>query len=117
MAEADTEEWNLAEQLADVLLGISDRLRVPGAVAEENAIRLHRQNFFCGCIGRHNSDGTAFTDQVAQDVVFDAEVVGNHLVLGRTLLFFITVGQIPGPLIPVVNLLTGHFLHEILADD
>ena len=117
VAEADAKEWNLAEQLADVLLGISDRLRVSWSVAEENAIGLHRQNFFCWRIGRHNSYCAAFTDQVTQDVVFDAEVVGDDFVLSWALSFFITVGQIPGSLVPVVTLLAGYFLDKVLADD
>ena len=44
MAEADAEDRHLAEQLADVLLGIADRFRVAGAVAEKDAVRVHGQH-------------------------------------------------------------------------
>src|SRR5581483_10285321 len=44
VAEAYAEYRHLAEQLSNIFHAITDRLRIPGPIRKEDAIRLHRQD-------------------------------------------------------------------------
>ena len=82
VAEADAEDRLLADQLADVAhLGL-ERLGVAGAVREEDAVGLERQHIFGGGERGDDGDAAAGLHEAAQDVVLDAEIVGDDVVRG-----------------------------------
>ena len=57
-----------------------ERLRIAGAVREEDAVGLEREHVFGGGERGHDGDAAADLHQAAQDVVLDAEIVGHHVV-------------------------------------
>jgi len=80
VTETDTKDWETPQQLADVLDGVGNRLRVAGAVGQENPIRLHRENVVCGSFRRNHSDIAAMVNEEAQNVLLDAVIVGYNSV-------------------------------------
>jgi len=77
MAEADAEDRNLSQQLADGLHGVPDHRRIPRAIAEKHAIgasiRQHRR-----CTGRGRDHfHRAQPAEMAQDGRLDPEVKGD----------------------------------------
>src|SRR2546423_15505631 len=56
MTKTNSEDRFAANQTADRLVGVRQRLRISGAVGKKNALRVEREHFFgCGC-GRDNGD-------------------------------------------------------------
>ena len=79
VAEADAEDRRLADEAADVVdLGVQ-RLGVAGAVREEDAVGFEREDVFGGGERGHDRDVAAGVDEAAQDVLLDAEIVGDHV--------------------------------------
>jgi hypothetical protein len=77
MAEANPEDGHFAQEGLDCLDGVGDRRRIAGAIAEEHAIRLSRQDLFRGRLRRHDGDVAAVRNQQPQDVLLDAEIEGD----------------------------------------
>src|SRR5208282_6579123 len=44
VSEAGAEDRDASEQLADIRDGVRDRLRIAGAIRQENTVRLQREN-------------------------------------------------------------------------
>ena len=72
----------LADEVADILdLGV-ERFGVAGAVGEEDAVGLERENIFGGGERRDHGDAAAGVDEAAQDVVLDAEIISDDVIAG-----------------------------------
>ncbi len=80
VAQADAEDGLLADQLADVGDLRLERLGIAGAVGEEDAVGIQRQHVFGGGERRDHGDAAARLHQAAQNVVLDAEIVGDHVI-------------------------------------
>src|SRR6476660_4562743 len=78
MSQANSEDRNFADKLANVFHGIAHRLWITRAVREKYPVRLHIQNIFRHSSGRYDSDVALVIGQQAQDVLFDSEVVSDH---------------------------------------
>ena len=108
VTETDTEDRFFADKFSDLCLYADQRLRITGAVTEEDTIRIHSQRFICRKIGRHDSHIAAGINQAAQNVVLDAEVLGHNLVLqGGWIHLTVSVRQIPLPFSPVVGFIAA----------
>ena len=83
VAEADAEDRLLADQLADVRDLRLERLGIARAVGEEDAVGIQREHVLGGRQRRDNRHAAARLHQPAQDVVLDAEIVGDDVVLRR----------------------------------
>ncbi len=81
MAETDAKDRDPASQLANILLRIGDRFRIPGAVREEYAIRLERKNIASGSACGNYGNLAMMIDEQAKDVLLDAEIVGDDFEL------------------------------------
>ncbi len=116
MAETDTENRHLAEQLTNIVLSIGNRFRVSRTVTQEYPVRIHGDDIFCRGIGRHNSYPAASFGKVTQDIAFDAEVISDNFEL--TIPFGLTITATKGPdtFLPLIRRLTGNFLYQVLAD-
>ena len=118
------------EQAADRGRGIGHARRVAGAVAEEDAVWVERKYILGGGVGRDDGHAQAVAGQPAQDVVLDAEVIGDdqggildrglgRAQRGRAFLHVATGGN-GSPLHacaihPVIGLLAGDFLDQVAA--
>ncbi len=80
VAQADSENRHAAEQLADICDGVGDRLGIAGAVREKNAVRLQRENIFGGSFRRNDGDVAAVIHEKAQNILLDAEIVGDDAI-------------------------------------
>ena len=74
MAEADAEDWLLADELLDLFDDLRHVSRVAGAVREENAVRVHGEHFLCRRVRRNDRDFEAEIVHRLDDVLLDAEV-------------------------------------------
>src|SRR5688572_27588285 len=80
MSEADAEHRDIGfEKLLDRLNRIRAGLRVTGSVGEKNPFRIHLEHAFSGCLSGHDCHATTVVSKPAQDVAFDAEVVGHDM--------------------------------------
>ena len=81
VAEADAEGRHLlVQQRADHRHGVfAGRRRVAGAVGQEHAVGLHRQDLVGGGGGGHDGDLAAGLGQQAQDVALHAVIDGDDL--------------------------------------
>ncbi len=80
VAEANSEDRRAAEQLADIRDGIGDRLGIAGAIGEKHAVGLEREHVFGGSFRRNDGDVAAVIHEQAQNILLDAEIVGDHAV-------------------------------------
>ena len=55
------------------------RLGIAGAVREKHAVGLEREHVFGGSERRHDGHFAARVHQPAQNILFDAEIVGDHV--------------------------------------
>ena len=77
MAQANPKNRHAAQQLLDILHGKGDRLGIAGPVRQKNTVGSHCQNIF-GQRGRWDyRDGAPMINEHAQNVLLDAEIVGN----------------------------------------
>jgi hypothetical protein len=80
VAQADSEDRGAgADDLADRLDGVVARLRIPGAVGEEDAVGLQRQRILRRRGRGKHRDPAAALGQVAKDVVLHAVVERDHV--------------------------------------
>jgi len=79
VAEADSEDGDAAEHVLDGFDGVVDWLGIAGAVGEEDAVGLETQHITGGGLSRNHRHAATFAGEHAQDVVFDAEVVGDYV--------------------------------------
>ena len=71
----DAEERHLAEQLADALLSVADRLRIAGAIRQEDTVRIHRDDIGSRRLRRDDRDSAAALGEVAQAVAQEVAAV------------------------------------------
>ena len=83
MPQTDAEHRLLAGQAAHRLDGVGQRLRVAGAVGEEDAVRLLGQHVVGRGRARQHRHLAADLHQTAQDVVLHAEVEGDDVMRRR----------------------------------
>ena len=65
----------LAEEAAHGLVGVLEGGGIAGAVAEEDAVRVHGEDIGGGGGGGDDGDAEALLAQMAKDVVLEAEIV------------------------------------------
>src|ERR1039458_4689288 len=95
MAEADSEDGLTAHQAADVVDRVGAGLGVAGAVREEDSVGLQGQHVFGGGLRGDYRYFAAFAAQFAQDVLLDAEVVGDYMEARRLVLYsYYLVGEV-----------------------
>ena len=79
MAEADSEDRHAAQEFANGAHGVIDRLRVAGAVGEEDAVGLEVEDILGRGLGGNHRHAAALAHQHPQNVLLDAEVVGYDM--------------------------------------
>ena len=79
VTETDPEDGNFANKLADVGGLLRERLGIAGPVREKNAIGLKCKHVFRARIGWHDRHTRTDLYEMAQDVPFNAIVVGNDM--------------------------------------
>ena len=79
VAEADAKDRDAAEQVPDRVDRILKRLGIAGAVGEEHPVGFHRQRVLCARGRRDHGHVAAGAPEVAEDVVLDPVIVGDHL--------------------------------------
>ena len=77
--EADAEDRNAPDEVANDLDGVARSLRVAGSVREEDAVGPECQRLGGGEGGRNDGHARARIAQAAQDVLFGAVVVGDDV--------------------------------------
>ena len=102
MAEADAEDRDLADEVADVLLCVRHRLRIARSVRKHHAVETLREDFIRVRGGGIDSDVATFLRQMPEDVALDAEIVERNS-------FF----RIRRRLVECVRTQGRHALHEI----
>src|SRR5918992_3761334 len=129
MAQADTKNGFLADQLANVVFGIRHRVRVAGSIGQKYAIRLQSQNIFSGSIGRNDFHPATALGEISQNVVLDAEIVSDDGIprsskaIGLAGVFFgpwltvlslaVSFTQSPQAFVPFVRIGAAHVAHQI----
>ena len=83
MAQANAEQRFFPDELADGADGVAERLRIAGAVGQEDAVRLVRQHLFRRRGAGHHRHLAADLHQAARDVPFHAVVQRHHVMVGR----------------------------------
>ena len=78
VAEADAEDGHAPDHVANGLDRIIDGLGIAGAVGEKDTVGLESENVGGGGLRRDDGDFAAFAREHAEDVLLDAEVVGDH---------------------------------------
>ena len=78
MAEADTEDRDLPEELRKLIDDRAGLFGIPGAVGEEHPVGVHRQDLFCRGVRRNDGD-RADLAEMAQHCGLHTEVVGHDL--------------------------------------
>src|ERR1019366_5143933 len=117
MSQADSEYRLASHQAANVIDRIGAGLGIARSIRQENSIRLQRQHIFRRSLRWNDGHLAAFSAQLAQDVLLDAEVVGDH-VEARWLVFYADyfVGQVRALAgLPYVGVVGGDDLREILT--
>src|SRR5947209_13232159 len=75
MAEADAEDRDLADEMADVFLRVRHRLRIARTVRKHHAVETLREDFVRVRGGGIDGDVATFLRQMPEDVALHAEVV------------------------------------------
>jgi hypothetical protein len=115
MAEADAEGRHaFGDEGPDRGDGVVAGLRIAGPVGQEHAVRLQRQHHGRGGLCRHHGDVATAIDQHAQDVVLDAEIVGDDMQLAGFARRAAAV-DVEAACIPGVGLRGGDHLGQIHA--
>ncbi len=79
MSEADAEDRHLADEFANFGGLVFQRLGIAGTVGEEDTRRFERENVFGSGIGRDHGDARTDFDEMAEDVAFDAVIIGDDV--------------------------------------
>src|SRR5215469_16271083 len=87
MPQADSENRLAAHQAANRVDRIRTWFRIAGAVRQEDSIRLQCEYIFRWSLRRNDGDFASLTAQLAQNVLLDSEVIGDH-VKSRRLVFY-----------------------------
>ena len=83
VAEADAEGRCVGrDDFLDRFDGVVARFRIPRAVRQKYAVRFERKNARGGCLCRDDREAAAALGQHAQDVIFYAVVIGDHMERG-----------------------------------
>src|SRR5436853_3942502 len=117
MSQAYAEDRSLSCQLANAVVRIGDRLRISGAIRQENSVRLKCKNIFRARFCRHDSDVATLVHEHAQDVLLDAVVVSNYVqrALGIEFLDWLPSIGHDWTLVPRVTLFSTNYACEISA--
>src|SRR6266498_693197 len=83
MSEADPKDRGLSDELADILVDVSERCWIAGTVRQENTIGLQREHILGAGISWNDPDLESLLSQPAQDVPFHPEVVRHDGVPNR----------------------------------
>src|ERR1700676_1836209 len=123
MAEADAKDRDAAEKLLNILDGVTDGLRVAGAIRKEDAIRLEFENVFGGSLRGDDPDIAVVIDEKPENILLDAEIVGRNAKLSsvRDSSGFAhgfrprRNGELDGAFFPAVRFFAGDAAGEFLA--
>src|SRR5271157_4334357 len=102
--ETDSEDRCSSSQLANILLRVSDWLRIARAVREKDSVGTKRQHIFCRCLRRNHGHAAALFREHAENILLYAEVVCNHMQI-RTLVWHnirVLLQRIGGIVLPLV---------------
>jgi hypothetical protein len=111
--EADAEQRHARiDELARRVDRVVARLGVAGAVGQQHAVRLQRQRLASRGLRRYYGDAAAALGQLAQDVILDAEIVGDHVEFAVRYLG-IAHTQFPFALCPRVGFGAAYFPGQI----
>ena len=81
VTEANSKDRNLADEVFDLLVNVSQSRGISRAVGEENPIRIFGEDLTGRSAGIDDFDLEARLAERAEDVVFDPEVVGHDTIL------------------------------------
>src|SRR5207237_10192093 len=115
MTKTNSEDRFAANQTADCLVGVRQRLRISGAVGKKNALRVEREHFLsCGC-GRDNGDAESALPQRSENVAFHSIIERANAMPDRPK-HLITALQRPFPAqsnirIPSKHIRRSYFAH------
>ena len=103
--------------LANALLRVGHRLGIARTVRQKDAIGLQREHIFGAGRCRNHGHAAALADQPAQDVVLDAVVVGDDVMLRRRVLHADHLGRLvrAHAFIPLIDVARGDFLRQVGA--
>jgi len=76
MAEANAKDRDASEELLNVFYSVADGFRIAGAIRKEDAIRLEVENVRSRCLRGDDPNVAMVIDEEAENILFDAEVVG-----------------------------------------
>src|SRR4030095_3520618 len=79
MAEAYSKDWRRPKKTFNLTHDSGQSCRITGTIRKEDAIRGESQDIVGGRPRWNHGNPTAQRAQVAKDVVFDTEVVGDHV--------------------------------------
>src|ERR1017187_1271375 len=87
MPQTNPEDWLPSHQPPNIVDRVSTRLRIAWPVRQEHAVWLQRQYVLRRRLRRDHRHLAAISAQFAQDVLLDAEVVGNDVEAGRLVFY------------------------------
>ena len=129
MPQTDTEDRFLANELFDVYFRIGNRVGIARPIGKKNSIRPQRQHLARWHDRRHHAHLAARLGEIAQDVVFDAIVIGDDEIFWRgeaalaaalrnaaAIAPLVAAHELPHAFMPIVRLVAGDIFHQILAD-
>src|SRR6266851_6719788 len=77
MSQTDSKNWLPAHEPPDVVHRVSTRLGVTGAVRQEHAVGLKREDILRRSLRRDHRHLAAFAAQLAQNVLLDPVIVSH----------------------------------------
>src|SRR5208283_184156 len=117
MAEADSENRLASHQAANVVYRVGAGLGISRTVRQEDSVGLQGEPVLGCCLRRDYRHLAAFSAQFAEDVLFDAKVVGDYVDARRLVVDSVNfVGQVRAlSRLPDVSVLGRDDLGQILA--
>src|SRR5216684_2228704 len=79
MAQANSEDGLLADELANLLRLILERLGIAGPIREKNSVRIHCEDIISRSQRGNDCHSGAAVDQPPQNIAFDSEVVRYYV--------------------------------------
>src|ERR1051325_11862583 len=77
VTQADAENRRAAHEFTNIRDFCLERLRIAGAIGEEDSVRFERQDIFGRGEGRHNGYAAPDVSEPAEDIALNPVVVGD----------------------------------------
>ena len=81
MPQTNPKDRLFPHQPAHCVVCVTEDRGIAGTVRKKNSVRIERENFFCRCRRRHHRHAKTILPEPAQNIFFDAIVVGNNSVV------------------------------------